>query len=64
MDWIKFGTDLKSAREELTLQDLTQSQWERVCNRIANCIHQQIPPTDFDWDKFMEACGLKERDVA
>lgn len=62
MDWIKFGEDLKKAREEITLQDLTRSQWERVCNRIANCIHQQEHP--FDWDGFMEACGLKERNVA
>ncbi len=64
MDWIKFGMDLKKAREELTLKDLTDSQWARVCNRIANCIHQQIPPGVFDWDGFMEACGLsKDREV-
>jgi len=64
MDWEQFGKDLKKAREEITLQDLTRSQWERVCNRIANCIHQQIPSSDFDWGKFMNACGLKDRKVA
>lgn len=41
MDVDQFAKDLKKARAEITLQDLTDSQWDRVCNRIANCLNKQ-----------------------
>jgi hypothetical protein len=59
----KFANDLKNIREqEITLSDLTESQWQRVCNRIACCLNNQIFP--FDWEKFMDDCGMpKDREV-
>lgn len=59
----KFAQDLFEARKEITLQDLTDQQWCRVCNRIALCIHKQVFP--FDWDAFMKEAGCPEdREVA
>ena len=46
--------DLAEARKEVTLADLTNEQWYRVCNRIANCLHKQLK---IDWDAFMQSCG-------
>jgi len=55
IDIDQFAQDLGRARQEATLSDLTEEQWVRVCNRIANCLHQQIYP--LDWDEFMKNCG-------
>ena len=49
-----FAKDLKSAREEVTLKDLTDHQWDRVCNRIANSLHKQ--GLIQDWDEFIKCC--------
>ena len=60
----QFSNDLADARSEITLEDLTQDQWNRVCNRIANCLNKQWP---FHWEKFVDrATGTKpsEREVA
>lgn len=65
IDLDEFARDLKDAREEKTLQDLTKSQWDRVCNRIANALHRQsIIMRDEEWNDFMEGCGCKDREVA
>ena len=55
------ANDLRRAREEITLQDLTDDQWNRVCNRIANALHQQGPIFDqtYDWDDFFKDCGAQ-----
>jgi hypothetical protein len=59
-----FAQDLKFAREEKTLQDLTDSQWHRVCNRIANALHHQSVIVGDEWGDFMETCGCpKDREV-
>jgi hypothetical protein len=59
MDLNKLADDLKASREEPTLNDLTDDQWHRVCNRVANAIHKQMK---FDWDEFMTraGCGTEE----
>jgi len=54
----EFAEELALARKEITLQDLTDSQWSRVCNRIANALNKQFHP--FEWDEFMEGCGCSE----
>jgi len=60
-----FADDLRSAKEEITLQDLTQEQWERVCNRICNCLNKQGFVKNDNWDDFMIRAGCrKEREVA
>ena len=57
----EFAGDLRRAREEITLQDLTDDQWSRVCNRIANALIRQGPLFDhtYDWDDFTKDCGAK-----
>ena len=57
LDLKRFAQDLREAREEVTLRDLTDNQWERVCNRICNALHHQMAIDD--WDEFMRNCGCK-----
>ena len=66
IDLDQFARDLKDAREEITLRDLTDSQWARVCNRITNALHRQsVIMRDEEWDDFMDGCGCpKGREVA
>ena len=54
IDIKQFAHDLRKAREEVTLRDLTDNQWERVCNRIVNALHMQMAIDD--WDGFLLDC--------
>lgn len=58
IDLKRFAKEMALARKEITLGDLTDSQWDRVCNRIANALHQQIHP--LDWEEFVTKCGAND----
>jgi len=63
-DIMLLSRHLAEARKEITLNDLTTSQWHRVCNRFLNCLHKQGVVKPDDWDIFMaQACGCLDCDV-